>query len=127
MDVRRVTGTWHDHRLIIFELDDESGGHDAPCCAAVDVSPWLPSGPPDDTTAVTANQLGAVVERLAAAGHWHEGDPDMLIVMDPGYDVTRPGPGRPPGSENASTAIHYEVGTNPRRDLAATARQQPAG
>jgi hypothetical protein len=27
--------------------------------------------------------------RLTAAGHWHEGDPNVLIVMDSGYDVTR--------------------------------------
>jgi hypothetical protein len=46
-------------------------------------------GPADDTTTVTAAQLRDVVDRLAAAGHWHEGDPDVLIVMDSGYDVTR--------------------------------------
>jgi hypothetical protein len=45
--------------------------------------------PADDATAVTAEQLRAVVGRLIAAGHWHEGDPDILIVMDAGYDVTR--------------------------------------
>ena len=46
-------------------------------------------GPTDDATAVTAEQLRAVVGRLAAAGHWREGDPNILIVMDAGYDVTR--------------------------------------
>lgn len=46
-------------------------------------------GPEDDATAVTAGQLRAVVERLVAAGHWVEGDPDVLVVMDAGYDVTR--------------------------------------
>src|SRR3954454_17605865 len=46
-------------------------------------------GPADDATAVTADQLRSVVGGLTAAGHWHEGDPDMLIVMDSGYDVTR--------------------------------------
>ena len=46
-------------------------------------------GPEDDATAVTADQLRAVVERLIAAGHWAEGDPDVLVVMDAGYDVTR--------------------------------------
>jgi hypothetical protein len=46
-------------------------------------------GPADDTTAVTARQLRDVVARLRAAGHWHVGDPNVLIVMDSGYDVTR--------------------------------------
>ena len=46
-------------------------------------------GPADDATAVTALQLRDVVARLTTAGHWHEGDPNMLIVMDSGYDVTR--------------------------------------
>lgn len=46
-------------------------------------------GPADDTTAVTAAQLREVVERIIAAGHWHRGDPDILLVMDAGYDVTR--------------------------------------
>ena len=47
------------------------------------------SGPADDATAVTAAQLRDVVDRLIAAGHWRPGDPDILIVMDAGYDVTR--------------------------------------
>ncbi|MDH6129282.1 NF041680 family putative transposase [Kitasatospora sp. GP82] len=46
-------------------------------------------GPEDDATAVTADQLRGVVERLVTAGHWQAGDPDVLIVMDAGYDVTR--------------------------------------
>jgi hypothetical protein len=46
-------------------------------------------GPVDDATAVTAAQLREVVGRLIAAGHWCPGDPDILIVMDAGYDVTR--------------------------------------
>jgi hypothetical protein len=46
-------------------------------------------GPADDATTVTAAQLREVIDRLRAAGHWHEGDPDVLIVMDSGYDVTR--------------------------------------
>jgi DDE superfamily endonuclease len=45
--------------------------------------------PTDDATAVTADQLRAVVSRLIAAGHWRPGDPDILIVCDAGYDVTR--------------------------------------
>jgi hypothetical protein len=46
-------------------------------------------GPGDDPTEVTAAQLREVAGRLAAAGHWHPGDPDILVVMDAGYDVTR--------------------------------------
>jgi hypothetical protein len=46
-------------------------------------------GPADDATATTAGQLRAVIERLTAAGHWREGDPDILIVADAGYDITR--------------------------------------
>ena len=46
-------------------------------------------GPDDDETQVTAAQVRDVVERLIAAGHWREGNPDILIVVDAGYDVTR--------------------------------------
>ena len=45
--------------------------------------------PADDATAVTAAQLREVVGRIIDAGHWHKGDPNMLIVADAGYDVTR--------------------------------------
>ncbi len=46
-------------------------------------------GPGDDETGVTATQVRDVVTRLIAAGHWHQGDPDILVVFDAGYDVTR--------------------------------------
>jgi DDE superfamily endonuclease len=46
-------------------------------------------GPDDDETEVTAAQVRDVVARLAEAGHWTEGDPDILVVFDAGYDVTR--------------------------------------
>jgi hypothetical protein len=46
-------------------------------------------GPADDVAQVTATQVRDVVERLTAAGHWTPGDPDMLVVFDAGYDVTR--------------------------------------
>lgn len=46
-------------------------------------------GPTDDATAVTADQLRALAGRLTAAGHWCDGDPDILIVADAGYDITR--------------------------------------
>jgi hypothetical protein len=46
-------------------------------------------GPDDDVTEVTAAQVRDVVARLAAAGHWQDGDPDILVVFDAGYDITR--------------------------------------
>ena len=46
-------------------------------------------GPDDDDCAVTAAQLRGVVTRLAAAGHWRDGDPDIIIVVDAGYNATR--------------------------------------
>jgi hypothetical protein len=46
-------------------------------------------GPGEDQTEVTAAQVREVVERLAAAGHWREGDPGILVVFDAGYDITR--------------------------------------
>ena len=46
-------------------------------------------GPADDATEVTAAQLRQVAERIIAAGHWRDGDPDILVVFDAGYDLTR--------------------------------------
>ena len=46
-------------------------------------------GPDDDETQVAATQVRGVVSQLMEAGHWHEGDPDILVVFDAGYDVTR--------------------------------------
>ena len=46
-------------------------------------------GPADDETEVTAAQVREVITRLIAAGHWHQGDPGILVVFDAGYDVTR--------------------------------------
>ena len=46
-------------------------------------------GPADASTEVTAGQVRGVVARLTAAGHWREGDPDILVVLDAGYDLTR--------------------------------------
>jgi hypothetical protein len=46
-------------------------------------------GPADDATDVTAVQVRGVVARLVAAGHWREGDPDIIVVFDSGYDLTR--------------------------------------
>ena len=47
-------------------------------------------GPADDETDVTAAQVREVVTRLIKAGqHAKDGDPDILVVFDAGYDVTR--------------------------------------
>jgi hypothetical protein len=46
-------------------------------------------GPGDDETEVTAAQVRDVAGRLLAAGQHAEGDLDILIVFDAGYDVTR--------------------------------------
>jgi DDE superfamily endonuclease len=46
-------------------------------------------GPGDDETEVTAAQLREVTGRLEQAGHWRAGDPDIIVVLDAGYDVTR--------------------------------------
>lgn len=46
-------------------------------------------GPGDDDGAVTAGQLREVVTALIAAGHWAEGDPEIVVVADAGYNLTR--------------------------------------
>ncbi len=45
--------------------------------------------PTDDPTEVTATQIRDLLQRLAAAGQWHEGDPPVLVVLDAGYDIVR--------------------------------------
>jgi hypothetical protein len=45
--------------------------------------------PGADLAAVTAAQLEAVVGRLAGAGHWRPGDPQIWVVADAGYDAAR--------------------------------------
>ena len=45
--------------------------------------------PTDDHTDVAATQLRTVVEALITAGHWHEGDPQIWIIADSGYDGPR--------------------------------------
>ena len=46
-------------------------------------------GPADDATEVTARQVREVAARIIDAGHWHDGDPDILVIFDSGYDLTR--------------------------------------
>lgn len=42
-----------------------------------------------DVAAVTTMQIREVVERLVAAGQWKPGDPEILVVLDAGYDAPR--------------------------------------
>ena len=46
-------------------------------------------GAADDATEVTAGQVREVAARIIDAGHWHDGDPDILVIFDAGYDLTR--------------------------------------
>ena len=43
----------------------------------------------DDETTVTAAQVREVVGRPQRAGHLRDGDLDILLAFDAGYDVTR--------------------------------------
>ncbi len=43
----------------------------------------------DDEAGVTARQIREVITRLIAAGHWHEGDLPILVIVDAGYDPMR--------------------------------------
>ncbi|WP_373317118.1 NF041680 family putative transposase [Streptomyces sulfonofaciens] len=45
--------------------------------------------PGADVAAVTTEQIREVVERLVAAGQWQPGDPEVLVVLDAGYDAPR--------------------------------------
>jgi hypothetical protein len=45
--------------------------------------------PGADIAAVTTVQVREVVEQLVAAGQWKPGDPEVLIVLDAGYDAPR--------------------------------------
>jgi hypothetical protein len=45
--------------------------------------------PTDEHTDLAATQLRTVIEALITAGHWHEGDPEIWIIGDTGYDGPR--------------------------------------
>ncbi|WP_430459404.1 NF041680 family putative transposase [Rhodococcus opacus] len=45
--------------------------------------------PDDNETAVTAIQIRDVVTRLQESGQWKEGDPDILLIFDSGYELAR--------------------------------------
>jgi hypothetical protein len=46
-------------------------------------------GPDDDLATMTAAQVRGVIERIIAAGHWHDGDPDIMVIFDAGYEPAR--------------------------------------
>ena len=46
-------------------------------------------GPDDDLAAVTAAQVRGVIGQIIAAGHWHDGDPDIMVIFDAGYEPAR--------------------------------------
>lgn len=43
----------------------------------------------DDTATVTARQLRDLLNRLITAGQWQEGDRDVPVIADAGYDAFR--------------------------------------
>lgn len=45
--------------------------------------------PGADLAAITTTQIREVVRRLISAGHWQEGDLEILVVLDAGYDAPR--------------------------------------
>ncbi|MGP3992076.1 transposase [Streptomyces sp. 3N207] len=45
--------------------------------------------PGDDGATVTARQMRELIERLIEAGQWRQGDLDILVMVDAGYDVPR--------------------------------------
>ncbi|GGN87460.1 hypothetical protein GCM10010112_70110 [Actinoplanes lobatus] len=47
------------------------------------------STPAADLTALTCTQIRGLVGRLVAAGRWQPGEPDILIVLDAGYEAPR--------------------------------------
>src|SRR5690242_11041320 len=82
-------------------------------------------GPADDATEVTAAQVRQVAGQIIAAGHWRDGDPDILVVFDAGYDLTRLAwllrdlPVEVPGRLRSDRVMHFpapvrEPGTNGR-------------
>ena len=54
-------------------------------------SPWWPRRWPAGLNALPdrATQLRDVVDRLVTAEQWKPGDPNIVIVADTGYDITR--------------------------------------
>jgi DDE superfamily endonuclease len=90
-------------------------------------------GPADDTTAVTAAQVREVIARLTGAGHWRDGDPDILVVLDAGYDLTRLAwllrdlPVEVAGRLRSDRVMHFPAPPRPARPAATGGRRPRHG
>ena len=84
--VRELRGQ-HIRRHVTRIEDPGSGRHR--CHDGNSFSARCGLGPADDATAVTAVQVRGVIDRLITAGHWKPGDPEIVVVADTGYDITR--------------------------------------
>ncbi|HYZ53149.1 MAG TPA: NF041680 family putative transposase [Streptosporangiaceae bacterium] len=90
-------------------------------------------GPADDATEVTAAQVREVISRLIAAGHWRQGDPDILVVFDSGYDLTRLAwllrdlPAEVAGRLRSSRVMHFPAPQRPARPAGTGGRRPRHG
>ena len=94
-------------------------------------------GPADDATEVTAGQVRGLVTRIIAAGHWHDGDPGIVVIFDSGYDLTRLAwlladlPVEVPGRLRSDRVMYFpaparQPGTNAARPGTAPRSSSPA-
>ena len=90
-------------------------------------------GPADDATEVTAAQVREVTGRLIAAGHWRQGDPDILVVFDSGYDLTRLAwllrdlPAEVAGRLRSNRVMHFPAPQRPARPAGTGGRRPRHG
>jgi DDE superfamily endonuclease len=90
-------------------------------------------GPADDATEVTAAQVREVIGRLVAAGHWRQGDPDILVVFDSGYDLTRLAwllrdlPAEVAGRLRSNRVMHFPAPQRPARPAGTGGRRPRHG
>jgi hypothetical protein len=90
-------------------------------------------GPADDATAVTAAQVREVIARRAGAGHWRDGDPDILVVLDAGYNLTRLAwllrdlPVEVAGRLRSDRVMHFPAPPRPARPAATGGRRPRHG
>jgi hypothetical protein len=90
-------------------------------------------GPADDATEVTAAQVREVISRLIAAGHWRQGDPDILVVFDSGYDLTRLAwllrdlPAEVAGRLRSNRVMHFPAPQRPARPAGTGGRRPRHG
>jgi DDE superfamily endonuclease len=90
-------------------------------------------GPADDATEVTAAQLRDVAQRLIETGHWRRGDPDILVVFDSGYDLTRLAwllrdlPVEVAGRLRSNRVMHFPAPPRPARPVGTGGRRPRHG